>query len=86
MTFRLSNRCPDFLMMETDSRSRKGLEHTLVVCKRTGVVSCSCEDAVYRKKQGHLLDRVCPHACDHVKAFAASAAPLIAQALGVQSA
>lgn len=80
--FRLTNKCPDFLMMETGSRSRAGLEHTVAVCKRTGVVSCSCEDAVYRHKTGDLLDPVSPHACFHVRAFCAGAGKIIAAALG----
>lgn len=51
------------------SRSRDSgdepLRHAVAICKRTGVVSCSCEDAMYRKKVGYITDRnaqLCWHA------------------------
>lgn len=59
----------DFIWFSTDSWTRPGvgLEHTIAICKRTGVISCTCEDAVCRKKRGDLLDPTLPR-CKHAVA------------------
>lgn len=81
-TFHIVNNCNDLLLFETPSRSRKDVTHTVAVCKRTGRVSCSCEDSVYRGKGGDLLDPLCPQACWHVRRFAAAVGKVLARALG----
>lgn len=46
----------DFMYFRVRSFSRPALMHELVICKRTGVVRCLCEDSSYRKKEADLLD------------------------------
>jgi hypothetical protein len=49
----------------TPSWSGTGEEYTVIVCKRTGLVSCTCKDAVCRRKQDLITNnpkRLCKHA------------------------
>jgi hypothetical protein len=57
---------PDWFHFSMESRSRKGLFHEMHVDRRNGVIVCSCEDAVYRKKRGYVLDTDSPIVCYHV--------------------
>lgn len=73
----------DFLYFRTPSRSRAGLEHDVVVDKRSGRVSCSCEACAYKVRTGgDLLDPRPPGACHHVCAFCATVGKIVARALG----
>ena len=57
----------DELRFQTDSwTKRKGVIHEIAVCKRTGLITCSCENAVYRRKHGHVLDRSEGCSCKHI--------------------
>lgn len=46
----------DWIYFITPSWSRSGLDHDINICKRTGEIVCSCEDASYRVKRPDLLD------------------------------
>ena len=58
----------DFLYFATPSwtRPRTKIEHDLAICKRTGRASCTCEDAMYRRKSGNLLPTGKENPCKHV--------------------
>lgn len=60
--------CPDFIYFSVLSRSRGGgdepLRHTVAICKRSGFISCTCEDATYRSKKAQI-DEQCPRVCWH---------------------
>jgi len=55
--FRFDGADSDFIYFTTFSRSRVGVEHTVVICKRTGILSCTCEDCSFRKKKFSILYR-----------------------------
>lgn len=57
----------DFLYFLTPSWSRPNtkVEHDLAICKRTGHVSCTCEDALYRRKSGNLMPTGKENPCKH---------------------
>lgn len=57
----------DWFHFSIQSRTRKGLRHEMHVDRRTGVVSCSCEDARYRKKRGDVMDLDGPNLCWHLR-------------------
>lgn len=69
----------DFFWFSTPSWTRKGIEHTITVCRRTGVVACTCEDATYRAKRGFVLDTKAPGVCKHVKRLMHSFAALFTE-------
>jgi len=46
----------DFIYFVAPSWSRSKVDHDLSICKRTGIVLCSCEDASFRRKEPDLLD------------------------------
>lgn len=74
----------DFLYFNTPSRSRAKLFHNVVVCKRSGHVSCDCEACQYKVRTGgDVLDPSPPGACFHVYAFCSTVGKIIARALGV---
>lgn len=60
--------CSDFLYFSALSRSRGGgaepLVHTVVICKRSAVISCTCEDSTYRSKKAPI-DSANPDLCYH---------------------
>lgn len=73
----------DFVYYTTPSRSRKNLMHNVVVCKRSGYVSCDCEACQYKKRTGaDILDSLAVGACWHVQAFCSTVGKIIARALG----
>ena len=55
----------DSLQFETQSWTRKDVIHEVHVCKRTGLVTCSCEDAGYRHKAGNIMRVGYGHVCKH---------------------
>ena len=64
---RMTGSCPDFFMFATPSWTRRGgPEHDLAICRRTGWISCTCEDAMYRRKQGHIVETEKTTPCKHV--------------------
>lgn len=52
---RLDGLDTDFVYMSVKSRSRDETTHTVVLCRRSAVLSCTCEDATYRKKKGSVF-------------------------------
>lgn len=62
---RLDGADGDFIYFSAESRSREE-PHTVIICKRTGIISCTCEDCTYRKKQSHILYPV--DMCFHCRA------------------
>lgn len=58
----------DFLHFATPSwtRPKATIEHNLAICKRTGHASCTCEDALYRRKSGNLIPTDKEQPCKHV--------------------
>mgnify|MGYP001576969689 CR=1 FL=1 len=58
----------DEMRFETKSWTRTNLDvvHEIAVCKRTGLITCSCENAVYRRKHGHVIDRSEGCSCKHI--------------------
>ncbi len=60
--------CSDFIYFSALSRSRGGgadpLRHTVAICKRTGFISCTCEDSSYRTKTARIDERD-PRLCWH---------------------
>lgn len=60
---------PDFLHFSTPSHSQRGVRHDQHICKRTGVLVCSCMDAMCRHKSANLVpflegdeaERTCKH-------------------------
>ena len=56
----------DFIYFVAASASRKGLEHSVSVSKRDGIITCTCEDAMYRTKFGDVMDLNHPWKCRHV--------------------
>lgn len=59
-----------FIYFVAPSWSRSQLDHDINICKSTGVVLCSCEDACYRVKKPDLLGLLQGNqedACKHVR-------------------
>lgn len=54
---------------ETESWTRPGIYHEVRIWKHTGEMTCTCEDAVCRKKTSHILDAE-SHGCKHLRALA----------------
>jgi hypothetical protein len=62
----------DYQYYSTPSDSREDLRHDLYICKRTGVMMCQCEDALYRKKQPDMMEVLSgdtSNCCKHVRAW-----------------
>lgn len=57
----------DFIYFLAESASRKGLEHSVSVSKRDGLIVCSCEDSTYRQKFGDVMDLKSGHTCRHIR-------------------
>lgn len=61
----------DFIWFSVLSRSRGAgtdpLYHTVAICKRTGHMSCSCEDSTFRSKGDSILSPH-PQLCWHGRA------------------
>ena len=74
----------DFAYYKTPSRSRSRLEHDVIVDKRSGHVSCTCEDSQYRKLGADILDATAPHGCWHVRCFCATVGKILARAIGAK--
>lgn len=57
----------DWIYFSTPSWSRPKSDtvHTIVVCKRTGEIRCTCEDAEYRRKVGDILEPTGTNCCKH---------------------
>ena len=62
----------DFIYFSVRSRSRGGgsepLRHTVTICKRTGFISCLCEDSQFRCKTSRI-DDASPNLCYHSRAI-----------------
>jgi len=62
--------CSDFFQFSVRSRSRGDLDeplrHTVAICKRTGFISCTCEDAQFRCKTARITDHHAP-LCWHAR-------------------
>lgn len=69
----------DFIYFTARSRSEEeGPTHTVTICKRTGIISCTCKDCMFRKKKYSILNPLaqrCWHqrrilqSADYLKAF-----------------
>ncbi len=60
---------PDLFYFSTPSWSRKGVRYDLLVCKRTGTITCNCKDSQCRHKTPNLVeflqDQFKERACKH---------------------
>ena len=65
MAYRMVGSDLDFIQFVTPSTSRPGVEHNVAICKRSGEIVCTCEDAACRKKVGSILDATVP-GCKHI--------------------
>lgn len=78
----------DFIYFSVRSRSRGGggepLRHTVAICKRTGFISCLCEDHLYRCK-GSRIDDPNPYLCYHCRAIMQWAGQLVGAMFGKSS-
>lgn len=78
----------DFVYFSVRSRSRGSgvdpLRHTVVICKRTGFISCLCEDSSFRSKTARIDD---PHAplCWHSRQVKRYAAQVVGAMFGSKS-
>ena len=65
----------DFMYFRVMSRTRDEM-HDVVLCRRTGVLSCTCEDCTYRKKKFLVGDRY-PIGCFHGRFVHALMLPIL---------
>jgi hypothetical protein len=68
---RMTGSDPDYYHFSTPSWSRpkSEVEHDLSICKRTGRITCSCEDASFRRERRYadLLDPEAETGCKHIR-------------------
>ena len=61
----------DYIYFATPSwsRPRSDIEHTITICKRTGEIRCTCEDAKCRRKRGDVQDLDGTNGCKHQRSL-----------------
>ncbi len=78
---RMTGSDSDFLHFATRSWSRPDskIEHGLAICKRTGRITCECEDASFRRERrfAFLTDPNAETGCKHIRKLAADCARII---------
>lgn len=57
----------DFIWFSTHSWTGGPDDYTIAICKRTGIVSCTCMDASCRRKRD-LITAEQPRICKHAQA------------------
>lgn len=71
---------PDFMYFSTPSWTRGSrIIHHLTVCKRSGVASCTCENAYFQKRKGDVLDPESDGPCKHVRRLLQTFARIITE-------
>lgn len=56
----------DFMYFRCNSWSRENLIHNIVIDKREGIISCTCEAGVMRKMKGDMNDLEAKTGCRHI--------------------
>lgn len=71
----------DFMYFSCPSWSREDIRHDITVCKRTGIVTCTCEDAVCRRKSWDILGQDGQDICKHVRNLRAYVLPRLREGI-----
>lgn len=65
----------DFMYFSIPSATRPDLRHDMVICKQSGIGSCTCEDASFRKKRWDVLGPEAQDLCRHLRSLRRHAMP-----------